>query len=63
MKANGGIPVAYLKAQNNAIQEWPSANDENIHKHFKVKQLDKDIYKSIRDRRCPTNPEEHCIIG
>jgi len=21
MKANGGIPVAYLKAQNNAIQE------------------------------------------
>ena len=28
MKANGSILVAYLKAQNNAIQEWPSANDK-----------------------------------
>ena len=48
----------YLKVQNNVIQEWPSVHDLNKKSNFLRKRLT--MKEWIKDRRCPTNPEEHC---
>jgi len=49
----------YLKAQNNVIQEWPSILD--LYKKYKSLSKRLTMKELIKDRRCPTNPEEHCV--